>query len=105
MKKISNNEIDADALQDLILRWNIDFPIDRWWRKSHGVAFNSQLHREVSFIDMFIEWQEEVIFSELNKKEEEEKYIPNSGNYMKKLKPEEQQLSDDAFNSIDLNNL
>ncbi|NCB03803.1 MAG: hypothetical protein EOM67_16850, partial [Spirochaetia bacterium] len=66
MEPIKSKEIDVESLQDLVLRWNIDFPIDRWWRKLHDVSFNSERHREISFIDMFIEWQEEVMFEELS---------------------------------------
>lgn len=101
MEPIRSKEVDVESLQDLILRWNIDFPIDRWWRKLHDVSFNSERHREISFIDMFIEWQEEIMFEELSQLDKQERYIPSTGNYLKDLKPEVQSLSDEAFNKID----
>ena len=96
------SNLSFDALKELVLKWNIDFPIDRWWRKTHSVAFNSKRHREVSFIDMFIEWEEEVLFLELRDKPDP--YIPNSGNYINKQQIDES-LSDEAFDNIDLDKL
>jgi len=96
------NNFSFNDLSDLILRWNIDFPIDRWWRKTHSVAFNSKRHREMSFIDMYIEWEEERLFEELNKKDEV--YIPNSGDFLIKQKFDDT-LSDESFNNIDLDKL
>lgn len=104
MRPVNDKGVDINAIQDLILRWNIDFPIDRWWRKLHDVSFNSHRHREISFIDMFIEWEEETIYNKLNTLEEE-KYIPNTGNFMKKKVKENQGISDEAFNNIDLDKL
>ena len=101
MEPIKSKEIDVESLQDLVLRWNIDFPIDRWWRKLHDVSFNSERHREISFIDMFIEWQEEIMFEELSQLDKQEKYTPGTGNYLKDLRPETQSISDETFDKID----
>lgn len=94
MSNLSFNE-----LQNLVLKWNIDFPIDRWWRKTHSIPFNSKSHREVTFIDMFIEWQEEHLFEEVSK--EVPKYNPNTGDYLIKRSVDET-LSEESFNNIDL---
>lgn len=51
-------------LEEFILRWNAMYPIDRWWREKHKVAFNSPEHRVVSFLDMYIEWREDKIYNE-----------------------------------------
>lgn len=48
-----------------IINWNIRFPIDRWWRNKHSVAFNSPEHRESNFIDQMYEYQEEVLYNGL----------------------------------------
>ena len=39
------------------------FAIDYWWRKKYGVAFGSPQHREMNFIDMYIEYQEEILLN------------------------------------------
>lgn len=71
-------------VKTFVLEWNINFPIDRWWRKKHNVAFNSPMHREVSFLDMRFEWEEDKLYDKLY--EPENDYKINSGNYMKKEK-------------------
>lgn len=86
-----------DEFLYLILKWNVDFPIDRWWRKTHSVAFNSERHRESSFIDMLIEWEEDRLFEKI----EREKYIPDIGDYLKKREVKEDEISEEAFNKID----
>jgi hypothetical protein len=77
-------------LRDFIVKWNNDYPIDYWYRNKHGIRFNSPEHRACSFIDMYIEFIEE---REINKYllESKEKfdYVPDSGNFMKKVKEKE----------------
>ena len=51
-----------ESVDRFIFTWH-DFPFDLWWRKRHSVAFGSSAHREMSFIDMYIEWREELILS------------------------------------------
>jgi len=75
-KKVNNKLQD---LKDFVIQWNVDFPIDRWWRKKYSVAFNSPEHRAVSLIDMRFEWEEDELFEEINNKPE---YKP--GDFLKK---------------------
>lgn len=96
------NNLSFDELLNLVLKWNIDFPIDRWWRKTHSVAFNSTRHREITFIDMFIEWYEDSLYEELL--EEPYKYEPGKGDYLKQRKAESV-LSEETFNNIDLDSI
>lgn len=46
-------------IRDFIVRWNNNFPIDLWWRKKYSVPFGSEQHRNMSFIDMKIEFEED----------------------------------------------
>lgn len=40
--------------------WQNDFILDYWWRKKYNVAFGSPEHLSMNFIDMYIEFQEEI---------------------------------------------
>lgn len=72
-----------DRLKDFILKWNVDFPIDRWWRNKHGVPFNSPAHREISFLDQYHEYIEDKMYEELSKKHGDDNvYKPGSGNFL-----------------------
>lgn len=47
------------AIRNFLINWN-KFPIDYWWRHKHNVAFGSIQHREMNWIDMAIEYREEI---------------------------------------------
>lgn len=51
------------SVDDFLFDWH-QFPIDYWWRKRYHVSFGSPEHRAMNFIDMLIEFEEEV---EINK--------------------------------------
>jgi len=70
---------DSGQVKDFVVEWNLKFPIDKWWRQRHKVAFNSQNHRDVSFIDIRFEYEEEKAYNELMSKGS---YKPNSGNWI-----------------------
>jgi len=68
------------SIRDEILVWNTRFPYDRRWRKKYHVAFNSEAHRESSFLDQVFDIEEDLIFEELSQRED---YVPNSGDWLK----------------------
>lgn len=77
------------------------FPIDYWWRKKYNVPFGSSQHREMNFIDMFIEYREELLInSSVNKIDDEENktigLTSESG-----VKVTQQEIDDD-FENLDL---
>lgn len=64
-----------------IISWNNKFPLDRWWRIKHKVPFMSPVHRESSFINQLIEFEEDKLFTAhtLGKERQLKNYIPGSG--------------------------
>ena len=80
---VTNYNPSVDDITDFITKWNINFPIDRWWRRKHDVAFNSPVHREVSFLDMRVEWEEDKLFEKMHK-EDKDPYRMNIGQYFVK---------------------
>lgn len=52
-----------DNIRDFIFDWH-EFPLDYWWRKKYNIPFGSQQHRSISFIDMYVEYQEELLLRE-----------------------------------------
>lgn len=78
-----------DDVKAYIYDWNIRFPLDRWWRQKHKVAFNSPEHRESCFIDQLIEFYEDEFFKELIEEnvkveddEKTESYKRGNGNWI-----------------------
>ena len=84
-------------IHNFILNWNKKFPIDFWWRNKYHIPFNSEQHRNTSFIDMFIDFEEEKLMNNLYaKKSEEDKEFDTIGNKMS------QEEIDDDFDNIDI---
>ena len=88
--------------------WNMTFPIDRWWREKHKVAYNSPRHRDQDFISMKMEYEEDLMYVQLrNRSEKDSEYKPGYGNWLKKRKPikmSEEEI-DDLFDSFDPSNV
>ena len=81
-------------LRKFIIKWNNDYPIDFIWRKKYGVAFGSQEHRQMSFLDMLFDLEEEKMMNNYISKRIENKENKLSKNNI---------LSDDEFDNIDIN--
>lgn len=74
-----------DELKDFVIRWNTRFPYDRYVRKKHNIAFLSEEHKSMSFFASMMEYEEDMLFSELRKGDNEDKkveYIPNTGDWL-----------------------
>lgn len=95
---------DDNYIKEFVIQWSLTFPIDRWWRERHKIAFNSQSHREVSFLDMRFEFEEYILNS---KTIEFSLYKPDKGDYIKpiddfgEIKDENKEFEDE-FNNTDL---
>lgn len=87
------NVVDDDYIDNFVIEWSLKYPVDRWWRRKHKVAFNSPVHRDTSFFDMRFEFEEEMM---LRKTRREHSYIPNTGNWIDVdvLTSEDEGLSD-----------
>lgn len=80
--------MNIEDVKKYMIQWNRKFPVDRWWREKHKVAFLSDEHRKTSFLNQLMEFAEDVYFQvELKEKKKElesqEEYTPNTGNYLK----------------------
>lgn len=59
-------------LKSFVVEWNNKYPLDYWWRKKFNVPFGSAQHREMSLVDMRIEYEEDQLVGKIRKKEEGE---------------------------------
>jgi len=102
---IENKQPLKDDIDKFILRWNTMYPIDRWWREKHNVAFNSLEHRVVSFLDMYIEWNEEQLFKKMIDKDIKNKEY-HSGDWLQERR-DLKSIEDDIreFEQMDLTKL
>lgn len=82
--------MNKDDSKSFILKWSENFPYDRWWRIKHGVAFLSEEHKKISFVEQYLEYQEDMLFKQIetqlsNNKKDIDPYIPNKGDIFKKV--------------------
>ena len=59
-------------VDNFIIEWNRRHPIDFLWRKKYKVSFGSPEHRQMTHLDMYIEFRE-IKMIELSRKEAERK--------------------------------
>ena len=98
-------EFSIQDIQHFILKWNNDYPIDRYWRKKYKVAFNSEQHRNTSLLDMRIEFEEDRLFEKTKEKEDKMVYTAGTNNYLRKrsrfAKVSEQEAQD-MYDNLDI---
>ena len=86
--------MESNGIKDFIVEWNLKYPIDRWWREKHKIAFGSEQHRKSSLIFQRMEFEEDLLFNKALKhkkdKAEPEQYVV--GDWLK-----EQTLSDEEI--------
>lgn len=81
-------------LRKFIIQWNNNYPIDFLWRKKYGVAFGSPEHRQMSFLDMMFDLEEEIMMNNLYKKREQ--------NSIENVNKNKNEISDYDFDNLDV---
>jgi len=98
----------GESLEDFVYNWNNNFPIDRWWRQKHQIPFNSPVHRDSCFIDMYFEFLEDRLWEKVvksgEKERDEDRYIPGRRDLFKKVRLTQEEI-DDQFDKIDISKL
>lgn len=92
-------------VNNFLVKWHNDFILDYWWRKKHDIAFGSSAHREMNFIDMFIEYQEEVAIRSAQLKaqrKEEEQWLGKER--LESMVEMSQEEIDEDYENIDIEN-
>ena len=102
--------ISIEDIRKFALEWNTKYPIDRYWRKKHKVAFNSEIHRQASLLDMRIEFEEDQLFEEAKRSNEESyfRYVAGTNNYLKpraKFADVSEQEAQDLFDQLDISKI
>lgn len=92
-------------INNFLFQWH-DFPIDYWWRKKYKVPFGSKAHREMNFIDMLIEYQEDLMVikstEDTYEDEMENEELGLNDNSAKRTVPLTNKEIDEDYNSLDL---
>ena len=89
-----------DEVRRFIFDWHA-FPFDYWWRRRYNVPFGSSAHREMNFIDMYIEYQEELMLQETKASYEEIEDSELGIKDDKVVKMSKEEIDDD-YDNLDL---
>lgn len=55
-------------LEKFIMRWNAQYPFDKYIRQKYNIMFGSEAHKQLNFINMAIEyWEDKIIARETQK--------------------------------------
>lgn len=105
METLQQKKTFKDEVKYFIFNWH-DFPFDYWWRKRYNIPFGSQSHREMNFIDMYIEYQEDLLLKEVKDNyDEEQDRLENEELGIKSdkevVKLSKQEIDDD-YDNLDL---
>ena len=94
-----------DDVRNFIFGWH-EFPLDYWWRKKYNIPFGSQQHRSMSFIDMYVEYQEELLLREserISEEQENEEIGFNNDNRSDVVNLSKKEIDED-YDNLDLSN-
>ena len=91
--------IDFSNPSEAVLLWNLEFPIDRRWRKRHKVSFGSEQHLKTSFVSMLFEEEEDLLYDSFIPKEESEE---EKNHFLKRRGIITTEQFDDFYDKLDL---
>ena len=99
--------MNSNDIRDFVFRWNVLFPIDKWWRVRHHVAFNSEQHSRICMLDQIIEYVEEQIYKEWIKDDKDDSsYTPGICDYIRDVTESYTEKDyDRIYKNLDLNNI
>lgn len=85
-------------VDNFLNEWHSGFVLDYWWRHKHGVAFGSESHRAMSFIDMYVEYREDKRIAALHEQRERERYGGGMAMSQKEIDEDYENLNLEDFN-------
>ena len=93
-------------IKEFVIKWNNFCPVDLWYRKKYNIPFNSLTHRQISMIDIYIEYVEFFEYEYKNSKNKniDDKYIKGKGNFMKSYSMSKHDI-DEIFDEFDIDNI
>jgi hypothetical protein len=110
---VSNSYLGLEDITTFIFNWNNKFPLDRWYRRKYDIPFNSKEHRDISLLDILIDYQEDFIFRTMpedlrQRKKDKEDYL-KTGKYLRPQidyieNPTEEEV-DEWFENLDVREL
>lgn len=91
----------TNSVGEFVKWWNIQFPLDKWYRVKYNIVWGSKRHKKTSLFTIYYEYEEEKVFRELDK----EKTIDYSPGDWFNSEGEDIDTSQEMFDKIDLDQI
>ena len=92
-----------------IIQWNNEHPLDKKFREKYNIPFNSPQHRQISQLDIYLEYLEDVAYAEYEQKIEqsiEDQKALEKGEWIQPMTQQEiDKEAEDLFDKINISSL
>lgn len=101
--------VQLNNLSEFLIDWNNYFPLDRLFRKKNNIIFNSKEHREICYIDLYMDSLEDKLFenhiSQINEKNEKLEIYEKTGKWFNSTTKIDKKTEIDLFDKLDVSSL
>lgn len=92
----------TSSVSEFVRYWNIQFPLDKWYRTRHSIQWGVKRHREVSLLSIRFEYEESKLFINL---QEEKELVPYEPGDWFSGEGQDIESSQEVFDQIDLDSI
>lgn len=91
-------------IRNSIVKWNNQYPLDYYWRKKYNIPFGSEEHKNITFLEQTIDYEEDVMIKEYEKSLKKDDQVSDSMPLVegKRIVTMSQTEIDDEFDNLDL---
>lgn len=91
-------------IRNSIVKWNNQYPLDYYWRKKYNIPFGSEEHKNITFLEQAIDYEEDVMIKEYEKSLKKDDQVSDSMPLVegKRIVTMSQTEIDDEFDNLDL---
>lgn len=100
----SEQTTPTNSVGEFVKWWNLNFPLDKWYRGKFNIRWGSEEHRNTTLLSIHFEYEEERVFNYLRQEVEEDKkktkYTPGDW-----FNSEGEEIDDDIYDQIDISKI
>jgi hypothetical protein len=89
-----------NPVRNFAIWWNNTFTIDYWYRRKYNIPFNSKQHRDISPLDILIEWEEEQITTLVKNARVEKEDLEDYKKTGKWLRDKVEEIQEDFYDNL-----
>ena len=101
----------VEEIRREVKRWNLLYPLDKWYRDKYNIQYGSKEHKKLELINIRASFEEDVLYIKSIKSlsnATKDEYVPSIGEWLSKPQVQDdvsQKEIEDIYNNIDLSKL